>query len=207
MAANNICSVALYGRVSTVNHGQDVNMQLRDLRDYCKRRGWTVVGEYVDRGASGAKESRPELNRLMADAKQRRFDAVCVWKLDRFGRSLRHLVNALADFEALGVFFISLKDNLDLGTPSGRLMFQIIGAMAEFERELIRERVKAGMKNARCKGKVIGRPRADVDCAQIARLRDSGASWREIAKSMGLSLGTVYAARSKRLLVSDPVSA
>jgi DNA invertase Pin-like site-specific DNA recombinase len=128
----------------------------------------------------------------MADAKQRRFDAVCVWKLDRFGRSLRHLVNALADLESLGVCFISLKDNLDLSTPSGRLMFNIIGAMAEFERELIRERVKAGMKNAKAKGTRIGRPRAIVDTAQIARLRAQGLSWKKIAKQMGLGVGTLY---------------
>jgi len=121
--------VALYARVSTTNHGQDVNMQLRELREYCERRSLEIIGEYTE-SASGAKDSRPELNRLMIDAKHRRFDAICVWKLDRFGRSVRHLVNALADLESLGVSFISLKDNLDLSTPSGRLMFQIVGAMA-----------------------------------------------------------------------------
>ena len=123
--------------------------------------------------------------------------AVCVWKLDRFGRSLRHLVNALADLESLGVSFTSIKDNLDLSTPSGRLMFQIIGAMAEFERSLIQERVKAGLRNARAKGKTLGRPRVAVDAAQIARLRASGASWPKIARELGVSVGTVYqAARS-----------
>jgi len=140
-------------------------MQLRELREYCERRGLDIAGEYTD-SASGAKDSRPELNRLMADAKQRRFDAVCVWKLDRFGRSLRHLVNALADLESLGVSFISIRDNLDLSTPSGRLMFQIIGAMAEFERALIQERVRAGLRNARAKGKLLGRPRMVVDASQ-----------------------------------------
>jgi DNA invertase Pin-like site-specific DNA recombinase len=184
---------ALYARVSTSNHGQDVNMQLRELREYCERRGLEIAGEYTDT-ASGAKDSRPELNRLMADAKQRRFDAVCVWKLDRFGRSLRHLVNALADLESLGVSFISLKDNLDLSTPSGRLMFQIIGAMAEFERALIQERVKAGLRNARAKGKRLGRPRKLVDTARIAALRAQGASWPQIAAQIGVSVGKVYAA-------------
>jgi DNA invertase Pin-like site-specific DNA recombinase len=167
---------AIYARVSTTNHGQDVNMQLRELREYCERRSLEIAGEYTD-NASGSKDSRPELNRLMADAKLRRFDAVCVWKLDRFGRSLRHLVNALADLESLGVSFISLKDNLDLSTPSGRLMFQIIGAMAEFERSLIQERVRAGLRNARAKGKRLGRPRVAVDPSRIARLRASGLSW------------------------------
>jgi DNA invertase Pin-like site-specific DNA recombinase len=182
---------ALYARVSTTNHGQDVSMQLRELREYCERRGLEIVGEYTE-AASGAKDSRPELNRLMADAKRRRFDAVCVWKLDRFGRSLRHLVNALADLEALGVAFISIKDNLDLGTPSGRLMFQIIGAMAEFERALIQERVRAGLRNARAKGKQLGRPRASVDASEIARLHSQGRSVREIAEELGYSRSLVH---------------
>jgi len=134
-------------------------MQLRDLRDYCRSRSWETVGEYVDIGQNGAKDSRPELNRLMADAHQRRFDVVLTWKLDRFGRSLRPLVNELAELEARGVAFVSLKDNIDLSTPSGRLMFQIIGAMAEFERSLIMERVRAGLRNAKAKGRSLGRPR------------------------------------------------
>jgi DNA invertase Pin-like site-specific DNA recombinase len=184
---------AIYARVSTSNHGQDVNMQLRELREYCQRRGLEITGEYADT-ASGAKDNRPELNRLMAGAKQRRFDVVCVWKLDRFGRSLRHLVNALADLESLGVSFVSIKDNLDLSTPSGRLMFQIIGAMAEFERSLIQERVKAGLRNARAKGRKLGRPRVVVDVARIATLRASGFSWPSIARELGVSVGTVYQA-------------
>ena len=181
---------AVYARVSTTNHGQDVNMQLRELREFCERRGLEIAGEYTE-SASGAKDSRPELNRLMADAKQRRFDAVCVWKLDRFGRSLRHLVNALADLESLGISFISIKDNLDLGTPSGRLMFQIIGAMAEFERALIQERVRAGLRNAKAKGKHVGRPRLVLDGSQITRLRSQGLSWLTIGKRLGVGEGTV----------------
>jgi DNA invertase Pin-like site-specific DNA recombinase len=140
----------------------------------------------------------------MADAHKRKFDVVVVWKLDRFGRSLRHLVNALAEFESLGIAFVSLSDNLDLSTASGRLMFNVIGAMAEFERELIRERVRAGMKNAKAKGARIGRPRVAVDTSEIARLRESGASLREIAARLGVSLGTV-AACSKRLGRSSSV--
>src|SRR5271157_4388770 len=132
--------VALYARVSTL-HGQHPEMQLAELREYAARRGWQVTGEYVDEGVSGSKESRPALNRLMTDARRRKFDAVLVWKIDRFGRSLKHLVNALADLDAYGVAFVSLRDGLDLSSPSGRLMFQIIGAMAEFERALIQERV------------------------------------------------------------------
>jgi DNA invertase Pin-like site-specific DNA recombinase len=147
---------------------------------------------YTDVGFSGSKNSRPALNRLMADASQRKFDAVLVWKLDRFGRSLRHLVNALAELEALGLSFISLRDNLDLSTPSGRLMFQIIGAMAEFERALIQERVKAGLRNARAKGKRLGRPRAVVDEAEVLTMREAGASWRAIAEKLGVGLGTAH---------------
>lgn len=173
--ATAIQRVALYARVSTLN-GQDPEMQLRELRELATRRGWTIAEEYTDQGISGSRESRPALNRLMADAHTRRFDAVLVWKLDRFGRSLKHLVTAIADFEALGVAFVSLRDNLDLSTPSGRLMFQIIGAMSEFERSLIQERVRAGLRNARAKGKKFGRPRVPVDARAIAELRSRGAS-------------------------------
>src|ERR1017187_6505718 len=165
-----IARVALYARVSTLNN-QDPEMQLAELREYAERRGWQIVEEFTDQGISGCQESRPALNRLMSDACRRRFDAVLVWKIDRFGRSLKHLVNALAELAALGVAFISLRDNLDLSTPSGRLMFQIIGAMAEFERALLQERVRAGIKNARAKGRRLGRPRVIVDASRIATLR------------------------------------
>jgi DNA invertase Pin-like site-specific DNA recombinase len=154
--------VALYARVSTFV-GQNPEMQLVELREYAARRGWNVVEEYVDHGVSGGKESRPALNRLMADAKQRRFDVVAVWKIDRFGRSLRHLVNSLAELENFGVSFVSLRDSIDLSSPSGVLMFQLIAAMSQFERALIQERVRAGIRNARNKGRRLGRPRLDVD--------------------------------------------
>jgi len=188
--------VALYARVSTSNGQQDPEMQLRELREYAEHRGLIIIGEYVDR-MSGSKDSRPALNLLMGDASRRKFDAVLVWKLDRFGRSLRHLVNAIAQLEALGVAFISFRDNLDLSTPSGRLMFQIIGAMAEFERALIQERVRAGLKNARAHGKRLGRPRTSVDGAQLAKLRASGASWRQISERMGVGVGTVRRAAAR----------
>src|SRR5436309_14601369 len=151
--------VAVYARVSTSNGHQDPEMQLLELREYAERRSWTIAAEYVDHGISGSKESRPALNRLMADAQRRKFDAVLVWKIDRWGRSLKHLVTSLADLDAVGVAFISLQDNLDLTTPSGRLMFQIIGAMAEFERSLITERVRAGLRNARKIGRASCRER------------------------------------------------
>ena len=183
--------VALYARVSTLA-GQSPEMQLIELREYALRRGLNVVEEYVDHGVSGAKGSRPALNRLMADAKQRRFDVVACWKLDRFGRSVAHVVVALAELEALGITFVSLKDNLDLSTPSGRFMFQIVAAFAELERAMIQERVRAGLQNAKRKGKRLGRPPAVVDAARIARLRANGASLRGIAIQVGVSVATVH---------------
>lgn len=189
--------VALYARVSTLA-GQSPEMQLVELREYVARRGWQLVEEYVDHGVSGAKESRPALNRLMNDAKQRRFDVVAAWKIDRFGRSLRHLVNALAELENLGIAFVSLKDSLDLTTASGRLLFQLVGAMAEFERSLIQERVKAGIRNARNKGRRLGRPRLEVDSGRIARLRAAGTPLRAISKQLGISLGSVHRALQDR---------
>src|ERR1700681_561757 len=188
-----IARVALYARVSTLNN-QDPEMQLAELREYAGRRGWEIIEEFTDQGVSGSKESRPSLNRLMSDAWRRRVDAVLVWRIDRFGRSLKHLVNALAELAALGVAFISLRDNLDLSTPSGRLMFQIIGAMAEFERALIQERVRAGLRNARAKGKRLGRPRVIVDASQIACLRSQGRSWAQITDEIGVSKGTAQRA-------------
>jgi len=188
-----IIRVALYARVSTLNN-QDPEMQLAELREYAGRRGWQIVEEFTDQGVSGCKESRPALNRLMSDACRRRFDAILVWKIDRFGRSLKHLVNALAELAALGVAFVSLRDNLDLSTPSGRLMFQIIGAMAEFERALIQERVCAGIRNARAKGRRLGRPRVIVDASQIASLRARGNSWSQIQAELGVSKGTAQRA-------------
>lgn len=183
--------VCLYARVSTLNTHQDVETQLVELREYAGHRGWTIAQEYADRGVSGIKSSRPELDKLMADARRRRFDSVLVVKLDRFGRSLRHLVNALAELEEVGVSFVSLRDNLDLGTPTGRLMFQIIGAMAEFERALIQERVMAGLRRARAKGKRLGRPRLALD-REIAARRASGLSLRAIARELGVSLPTIW---------------
>jgi DNA invertase Pin-like site-specific DNA recombinase len=166
-------------------------MQLTELREYASRRGWAVAGEYVDEGVSGSKDSRPALNRLMDDAHRRRFDIVACWKVDRFGRSLKHLVNALADLDSYGVAFVSVRDNLDLSTPTGRLMFQIIGAMAEFELSLTKERVKCGLVNARANGKRLGRPRRVTDGDRILQMKAEGASLRAIANAMGIGYGTV----------------
>jgi DNA invertase Pin-like site-specific DNA recombinase len=196
--------VALYARVSTLN-GQNPEVQLAELREYSTRRGWTVAGEYVDEGVSGAKESRPALNRLMADVHRRRFAVLLVWKIDRFGRSLRHLVNALADLDAAGVAFVSVHDNIDLSTPSGRLMFQIIGSMAEFERALTQERVRAGLRLARSKGKKLGRPRAGVNPELVFAMRQQGDSWRVISGRLGVGVGTAVRALQAHTAASLPV--
>jgi DNA invertase Pin-like site-specific DNA recombinase len=150
--------VALYARVSTATNGQDPTMQTRELREYAERRGWTVTSEYVDIGISGTKEKRPELDRLMADAHRRRFDVVAVWRFDRMARNVSHLLRVLETFKALGIEFVSLSEQVDTSTPTGKMIFTVLGAVAELERSLIVERVRAGMRNARAKGKQIGRP-------------------------------------------------
>jgi DNA invertase Pin-like site-specific DNA recombinase len=202
--------VAIYARVSTVNHGQDVGLQTRELRQFAAARGWQVAGEYVDSGVSGAKDSRPELNRLMTDAHKRRFDVVCVWRFDRFARSVSHLLRALETFKALGIEFVSFSEQMDTSTPAGKMVFTVLGAVTELERSLIVERVKAGLRNARAKGKRIGRPASDVDASQIARLRTSNVSWREIAKKLGVSPRTArraHSARGKTLSAQTAASA
>src|SRR6201987_212145 len=180
---------AIYARVST-NNGQDPHMQIRELREYCQRRGWDIEGEYVDTGVCGAKEHRPQLNALLAVCRKRRMDAVMVYRYDRFARSLRQLVNALEEFGSLGIEFVSLHEGVDTSTPNGRLVFGIFASIAEFERELIRDRVKSGIAAARSKGKRLGRPRVSVNAVGIAALRNSGASWSTIARQLGLSAGT-----------------
>ncbi len=196
---------AIYARVSTVGHGQSPEMQLSEVREYCDRRGWQVAGEYVDTGISGAKDSRPELNRLIADGHPRRFDAVVVWKFDRFARSVSHLLRALETFKALGIEFVSLSEQVDTSTPTGKMVFTVLGAVAELERSLIAERVRAGLRNAKAKGKQLGRPRVVVDAARIANLRASGASWPQIARELGVSVGTVY--QAARSLSKNPAKA
>lgn len=187
---------AIYARVSTHN-GQNPEMQLNELRAYCKRRGWEVAGEFVDKGISGAKEHRPALDRMLSLCRKRSIDAVVVYRYDRFARSLRQLVNALEEFRALGVDFVSLHEGVDTSTPNGRLVFGIFASIAEFERELIRDRVRSGLAAARSKGKRLGRPRVAVDIAKISHLRSEGASWPRVARELGVSVGTAYSAAHK----------
>jgi DNA invertase Pin-like site-specific DNA recombinase len=183
--------VAMYARVSTTNHGQDVSLQTRELRQFAEARGWTMAGEYIDAGVSGAKDSRPELNRLMADAHKRRFDVVCVWRFDRFARLVSHLLRALETFKALGIDFVSFSEQMDTSTPAGKMVFTVLGAVAELERSLIVERVRAGLRNARAKGKRLGRPQVVLDVRRIAALRAQGLGWKKIAKTLGCGVSTV----------------
>jgi DNA invertase Pin-like site-specific DNA recombinase len=183
---------AIYARVSTIGHGQSPEMQLNELREQCLRRGWQIVGEYVDSGISGAKDRRPELDRLMQDAHKRKFDVLTVWKFDRFARSVSHLLRALDTFRILGVEFVSLSESLDTATPAGRMVFTVLGAVAELERSLIAERVRAGLRNARAKGVKLGRPVMRLDRARIMRLKADGRSLREIANELGCSHALVH---------------
>src|ERR1700757_4923537 len=181
--------IAIYARVSTKD--QSCALQLRDLKTYCTARKLTVFRDYIDVGESGAKDSRPKLNELMADARKRKFDAILVWRFDRFARSTKHLLLALEEFRSLGVQFISYQENIDTSSPLGQALFTIVSAVAQLERDLIRERVNAGIRNARASGKQLGRPRRVVNHAELLRLRAEGASLEKIAKTLGLGYGTV----------------
>ncbi len=197
MAGSN--SAAIYARVSTKNHGQDPNTQLIPLRDYAAARGLVITEEYVDVGVSGAKVSRPALDRLMADARRRQFATVLVARFDRFARSTRHLVLALEDFQALGIDFISLSESIDTSTPMGKMVFTVISAVAELERSLIRERVMMGLERAKGEGKKLGRPSLDIKPKQVAKLLDEGYSIRGIAKQLGISKSSVDRLRKEAL--------
>jgi DNA invertase Pin-like site-specific DNA recombinase len=190
-----IVKTAIYTRVSTTTN-QSVEMQLRDLRELADRRDFEVVSEYCDEGVSGAKNSRPGLDRLLADAEARQFSVVLVWKLDRLGRSLVHLVRLMEDFRRLGVELVSFSEGLDFTTTTGKLLFQIISAFAEFERDCIRERVLAGMRNARAKGKRIGRPPRTFLTQEMRRAiaeayRRGEGSLRQLAIRYGTTASTV----------------
>ena len=180
-------SVALYARVSTLD--QSCDMQLEDLRRYAAR--FAHSREYVEVGVGGAQRHRPQLDALMKDARKRLFDVVLVWKFDRFARSVTHLVDSLEEFRALGVDFVSYTEGIDTTTPSGELLFHIMGAVAQFERDLIVERVRAGIAHARAMGKRIGRPRAVIDADQVRVLRQQGKSFRKIAQALDVPVSRV----------------
>ena len=199
---NSTPRVAIYARVSTTE--QSTESQLLDLRRYVSDRGWQVYKEYCDNGISGTKDSRPALNELMGDAKKRRFDVILVWRFDRFARSTRHLINALEEFKNLKIDFVSYQENIDTSSPLGSAIFTIISAVAQLERDIIAERVKAGLRRAVEAGKQLGRPRTQVNIALIFRMREKGLSHRAIAKQLGISHSTVgQILRSDRGIVEN----
>jgi DNA invertase Pin-like site-specific DNA recombinase len=180
-------------RVSTKGHGQTTDTQALALREYAERRGFTIVDEYADEGISGAKDRRPQLDRLMADARKRRFDAVLVARFDRFARSTKHLVLTLEEFSSLGIDFISLNESIDTSSAMGRMVFTVIAAVAELERSIIKERVQAGVDRARRQGKRLGRPAVIVDRHKLAEMKAAGQSIKSIAKECGIARATVRA--------------
>ena len=204
MSATQIKRAAIYARVSTSE--QSAEMQLVELRELAARRGWEISGEYVDEGISGTKASRPRLDKLMADARRRKFDLVLVWRFDRFARSTSHLLSALEEFRNLNVDFISLNEAVDTTTPLGKMVFTVVAAVAELERTIIVERVRAGIERARAKGKRLGRPSGSkADMALIGELTVEGLSVRQIAKKLGLGIGTVHRSM-KAFQKTHPVS-
>ena len=186
---------ALYMRVSTKGHGQTTDTQALALREYAQRRGIAVVAEYRDEGISGSKDSRPALDRLMKDARARKFDVVIVARFDRFARSVSHLLRALEEFGHLGVNFVSLSESVDTSTPMGKMIFTVLGAVAELERNLIKERVHMGISRARKEGKQLGRPKRIFD-REKARTMLQTMSAREVARQLGVSRGVVERAIS-----------
>jgi DNA invertase Pin-like site-specific DNA recombinase len=193
--------LALYARVST--DGQDPEVQLSALRAHATNRGWTITGEFIDRGYSGAKEKRPALEQLMKAAWSGTVQAVVVWRFDRFARSVKHLMKALEEFRSLNVQFISLQEQFDTSTPIGHAMFTMIGAMAQLERDMIRERVRAGLAVARARGKRLGRPVVRVNPKELTELKTSGLSLHDIARQLRCSRSTV---RRRLQQVSHAVS-
>src|SRR5260370_6273501 len=190
---------ALYARVSTSGHGQDPEVQLRDLRKYCQQHDWQIIQEYVDVGISGTKTRRPALDSLMAGAHDKLFDIVLVWRFDRFARSTIHLAQALSDFKSCDVSFVSMTEQVDTATPSGKLVFTILGACAEMEREIIAERVKAGLRNAAANGRYGGRPKMHDIAPETVRLSvdNHNGSVRKAAYALDISYGLAYTLNRK----------
>lgn len=181
--------VAIYTRVSSMD--QSPEAQRCDLLEIVRQRGYEIVQEYTDR-ISGVKARRPGLDQLMHDARRGRFDVLLVWSCDRIARSTRHLLEVLDEMNRLGIEFVSFRESIDTEGPLGRALVVIIGAIAELERSLIVERVRAGMRRARLEGRHIGRPALDIDHEAIVRDRRHGDSLRTIARNYGVSRTTVH---------------
>lgn len=195
----------LYARVSTAKHGQDVAMQVDALRATAAQRGWHIVAEFIDAGESGARRDRPELAKLMQLARSRTVDVVAVWRFDRFARSTGHLLEALDEFGRLGVDFVSLREQIDTSTPMGKAMFTITAAVAELERDLIRERVQAGVDRAKAAGKHCGRPVRALDLTGAERLLADGIGLRQAARMVNLPESTLR--RRLAIVRQNPVAA
>ena len=184
--------IAIYARVSTDR--QSTESQLNALREYAGKRAWAISKEYIDEGYTGSNTKRPAFTAMMADAKKRKFDVLLVYKLDRLSRSLKDLIMTLDDLKSIGIDFISYDNGLDTTTPTGRLIFNVVGAVAEFEKDIIRERVRAGLENAKRKGKRLGRPPVSSRLVDEAKkLRSEGMSFRQIGKRLGIPESTVRA--------------
>src|SRR5215472_14110803 len=201
---SNRCTIPFPVRHSRAQKDQPMNVFLgrEQVKQWTTRRGWEIAGEYVDEGISGAKDKQPQLDRLMAGAHKRRFDGVVVWKFDRFARSVSHLLRALETFKALGIQFVSFSEQMDTSTPTGKMIFTALGAVAELERSLIAERVRAGLRNAKAKGKRLGRSSSQISVAEIQQLLTKGCSMMEVAATLGVSAATVC--RRARALQNDP---
>ena len=184
---------ALYMRVSTANKDQKTDSQRLALEDYCKLKGYQIVGIYEDVGQSGSKQSRPQLDRLMEDAKRGDFSTCVVFRFDRFARSTKHLLSALEEFKKLKISFVSISEAVDTSSPLGEALFTIVGAISQLELDILRERIRSGLQAARAKGKIFGKPKQRDDI-QIRDLRSRGMSLRAIAKRLGISKGSVQAA-------------
>jgi putative DNA-invertase from lambdoid prophage Rac len=183
--------IAIYARVSTTD--QSCEMQLHELRQYVAKRGWEVFAEYVDTGFSGAAASRPRLDQLLRDARLRKFEAVLVWKLDRWGRSVAHCVRSIQELVSLGVRFLSPTESIDTGadSPMSKFLLHLFAAFAEMERGIIRERVQAGVRAAKAKGTRLGRPQRVFRRDEVVRLRAEGMSWRKLAQTLNVPMSTV----------------
>ena len=198
--------MAIYARVSTTK--QKTELQLIELRDYVKRSKWEIYKEYIDEGYSGANTKRPAFIKMMAEARQKKFDVLLVWKFDRLSRSMRDLINTISEIESLGLDFISYENQIDTSTPSGKLVFHVIGSVAEFERDIIRERVRAGLANAKRKGKRLGRPpQPKIKRDAAKKLRQKGKSFRSIARTLSVSEGSIRNWLKKQKTFPNPSSA
>ena len=190
MPIKTITTAALYGRVSTTNHQQDVELQMEELRRVADQKGWETV-EFIDEGVSGSKDSRPALDYMMAAVRAGEVGVVLCWRFDRFARSVRHLLEALDEFRSFGVEFVSVQENIDTSTPMGKMVFVVTAAVAELERELLLERVRAGVARARAQGKKFGRPRRDLDLRAAKALIEQGHTVRQVADMLGLPRTTL----------------